>query len=63
METKQSIKDLLKEALQKKELVKPNKTEERLSQEVESLCDFRPNCMINSGRVGGATGSSDDILL
>jgi hypothetical protein len=61
METKQSTKDLLKEALQKKELVKPNKTEERLSQEVESLCDF--TCTGNTARGDGGTGSNDDILF
>ena len=61
METKQSPKDMLLESLQKKELVKPNKTEQRLAQEVESLCDFV--CTGNFARGQGDTNGSEDNIL
>ena len=55
-------KQQLKEALAKKELVKPNTTEERLSKEVESLCDGF-SCNTNLARAAGDTGEDNDILV
>lgn len=55
-------KEQLKEALQRKELVKPNNTEDRLVKEVESLCDGF-SCSTYTGRPAGDTGEENDILL
>ncbi len=55
-------KQQLKEALQRKELVKPNNTEDRLAKEVESLCDGF-SCSTYTGRPAGDTGEENDILL
>ncbi|MFA6245548.1 MAG: hypothetical protein WC615_01320 [Mucilaginibacter sp.] len=55
-------KDSLKEDLLKRELVKPNSTEERLAQEVESLCETF-DCTGNLARANGDIGSENDILF
>lgn len=55
-------KEQLKEELLKKELVKPNSTEERLSMEVESLCESF-DCTGNLGRASGNAGNENDILF
>ncbi|MBB6499066.1 hypothetical protein [Pedobacter cryoconitis] len=55
-------KEQLKEELLKKELVKPNSTEQRLAMEVESLCESF-DCTGNLGRASGNTGHENDILF
>jgi len=52
----------LKKILQAKQLVKPNKAEERLSKEVESLCDGF-TCTYNTARAAGDTEEETDILF
>ncbi|MDE3250669.1 MAG: hypothetical protein KGO82_18550 [Bacteroidota bacterium] len=56
-------KEQLKEALQNKALVKPNTTEERLSKEVESLCDGFSCGTYGLSRPAGDTGEDNDILV
>ena len=56
-------KNQLKEALEKKALVKPNTTEERLSKEVESLCDGFTCGTYGLSRPAGDTGEDNDILV
>ncbi len=56
-------KEQLKEALLKKELVKPNNTEERLSKEVESLCDGFTCNTYGLSRPAGDTQEENDILF
>lgn len=58
-----NLKDQLKEALVKKELVKPNLTESRLSMEVESLCDGFCNGSNNFARGSGSTPTQDSDIL
>lgn len=55
-------KQQLKEALEKKELVKPNTTEERLSKEVESLCDGFTCGTYGLSRPAGDTGDNDILV-
>ncbi|AMQ00387.1 hypothetical protein AY601_3521 [Pedobacter cryoconitis] len=55
-------KEQLKAELLRKELVKPNSTEERLAMEVESLCETF-DCTGNFGRADGNIGSDNDILF
>lgn len=55
-------KEQLKAELLKKELVKPNSTEERLTMEVESLCETF-DCTGNLGRADGNVGNDNDILF
>lgn len=55
-------KNQLKAELLKKELVKPNSTEERLANEIESLCESF-SCDLNGGRASGDVGSENDILF
>ncbi|MBB6499065.1 hypothetical protein [Pedobacter cryoconitis] len=55
-------KEQLKAELLKKELVKPNSTEERLAMEVESLCETF-DCTGNTARANGNTGGENDILF
>lgn len=55
-------KEQLKAELLKKELVKPNSTEERLAKEVESLCESF-SCGTNVARADGDVGSENDILF
>ena len=55
-------KEQLKQALEKKELVKPNSIEERVSKEVEALCESF-GCTANVGRASGDTGDENDILV
>jgi hypothetical protein len=58
------LKEQLKDALSKKELVKPNRTEERLSMEVESLCDgFCGGGGINTARGAGSVPTDDSDIL
>ncbi|WP_212004686.1 hypothetical protein [Chitinophaga sp. HK235] len=57
------LKDQLKAALVKKELVKPNLTESRLSMEVESLCDGFCNGSTNLGRGQGSAPIQDSDIL
>jgi hypothetical protein len=52
----------LKEGLSKKELIKPNTTDARLSNEVESLCDGF-TCTSFNGSPSGNTGKETDILF
>ena len=55
-------KQQLKDALEKRELVKPNSIEERVSKEVESLCESFA-CTGNTARAAGDTGEENDILV
>lgn len=56
-------KEQLKTELTKKELIKPNSTEERLVLEVATLCEaFTPQgCTV--ARATGDIGSDNDILF
>jgi hypothetical protein len=56
-------KEQLKESLNKKELVKPNRTEERLAMEVESLCDGFCQGSINTARGSGSVPTDDTDIL
>lgn len=55
-------KNELKASLEAKQLVKPNRAEERLSKEVESLCDGF-TCSGNTARASGDTEEETDILF
>lgn len=55
-------KEQLKAQLLKKELVKPNATEIRLSTEVESLCETF-SCSYNLSRATGNVDQDSDILF
>lgn len=57
------LKEQLKSSLQKKELVKPNRVEERLSMEVESLCDGFCNNSNNFARGNGSAPTQDSDIL
>lgn len=57
------LKEQLKASLQKKELVKPNRVEERLAMEVESLCDGFCNQSTNLGRGMGSSPIQDSDIL
>jgi hypothetical protein len=52
----------LKESLSKKELIKPNTTDARLGNEVESLCDGF-HCNNFTFYPDGDTGKETDILF
>lgn len=55
-------KDELKNSLKIKELVRPNLSETRLSEEVESLCSGF-SCGTNTARAYGDVMEEDDILF
>lgn len=55
-------KEQLKNSLQAKELVRPNLSETRLSEEVESLCSGF-SCGTNTARASGDVLEEDDILF
>lgn len=63
MSNKDQLKSQLQEALQKKELVKPNTTEARISNEVESLCESFCNGSNNFARGNGDVAQDNDILF
>lgn len=64
MNNKEQLKDQLQAALTKKELVKPNTTEARISLEVESLCESFCNNSNNFARGnGGVPVDENDILF
>ena len=56
-------KEQLRSELLKKELIKPNSTEERLTREVESLCENYMSCSYFIERGGADVGSENDILF
>lgn len=55
-------KEELKESLKNKELVRPNLSEARLSDEVESLCSGF-SCGTNTARAEGDVMEENDILF